>query len=148
MNCPFLFYLILFANQQKIKVSRKYLVMNLTKTFLFSFLFGAILTSCKQTASAPAEKNVVQTKAAINPQNLEKATFTIEGMTCAIGCAKTIEKELAEANGVANALVDFEKKEAVVSFDKSIQSSESLAKIVEATADGDTYKVSKMVASK
>lgn len=40
------------------------------------------------------------------------------------------------------------KKEATVSFDSSIQNPESITKIVEATADGETYKVSNMVASK
>jgi mercuric ion binding protein len=122
--------------------------MNLTKIVLVSFLSVGLLVNCKQTASAPAEKELAETKESINPQNLEKASFTIEGMTCAIGCAKTIEKELAETNGVAKATVDFEKKEATVSFDKSTQSIESLAKIVEASADGETYKVSKMVAIK
>lgn len=122
--------------------------MNLTKIVLVSFLSVGLLVNCKQTASAPAEKELAETKESINPQNLEKASFTIEGMTCAIGCAKTIEKELAETNGVAKATVNFEKKEATVSFDKSTQSIESLAKIVEASADGETYKVSKMVAIK
>ena len=69
-------------------------------------------------------------------------------MTCAIGCAKTIEKELSDTDGVQKAAVDFDKKQATVSFDTSIQTPASLTKIVEATADGKTYKVSNMIASK
>lgn len=122
--------------------------MTLTKLFLVAAVSGLFFVNCKQTASAPGEKLVTEAKSTINPENLKKATFSINGMTCAIGCAKTIEKELAETNGVQSATVDFDKKEATVSFDSALQSPESLTKIVEATADGETYKVSNMVAAK
>ena len=74
----------------------------------------------------------------------ETATFHIEGMSCAIGCAKTIEKKLSEMNGVQKATVDFDKKTAVVDFDATIQTPEKLTKAVESTGDGETYKVSQM----
>ncbi len=121
--------------------------MSFTKLFLVASISGILFTHCKQTASAPREK-FAESKSTINPEKLEKATFTIEGMTCAIGCAKTIEKVLSETDGVQSATVDFDKKAAVVSFDSSIQNPESITKIVEAAADGETYKVSNMVASK
>ena len=122
--------------------------MSFTKLLFVASISAVLFISCKQTASAPGEKTVAESKSTINPEKLEKATFNIEGMTCAIGCAKTIEKELSETDGVQNATVDFDKKEATVSFDSSIQNPESITKIVEATADGETYKVSNMVASK
>jgi mercuric ion binding protein len=122
--------------------------MTFTKLLFVASISAVLFISCKQTASAPGEKTVAESKSTINPEKLEKATFNIEGMTCAIGCAKTIEKELSETNGVQNASVDFDKKEATVSFDSSIQNPESITKIVEATADGETYKVSNMVPSK
>jgi hypothetical protein len=37
--------------------------------------------------------------------------------------------------------VDFDSKKATVVFDKAIQNQESFTKVVEATADGKTYKV-------
>jgi copper chaperone CopZ len=120
----------------------------MNKTLLLTFTVAVLLTNCKQTASSPSEQKISSTRATINPEKLEKATFSIDGMTCAIGCAKTIEKELANAQGVQNVVVDFDKKEATVSFDNSLQTPESITKIVEATADGTTYKVSNMVASK
>ena len=122
--------------------------MTFTKLLFVASISAVLFISCKQTASAPGEKTVAESKSTINPEKLEKATFNIEGMTCAIGCAKTIEKELSETDGVQNATVDFDKKEATVSFDSSIQNPESITKIVEATADGETYKVSNMVPSK
>ena len=51
------------------------------------------------------------------------------------------EEELAAMDGVQKATVDFDSKKATVVFDKTIQSQESLTKVVEATADGKTYKV-------
>lgn len=120
----------------------------MNKTLLLTFTVAVLLTNCKQTASSPSEQKISSTRATINPEKLEKATFSIDGMTCAIGCAKTIEKELANAQGVQNVVVDFDKKEATVSFDNSFQTPESITKIVEATADGTTYKVYNMVASK
>jgi Cu+-exporting ATPase len=45
---------------------------------------------------------------------------------------------------VQSAAVDFDKKLATVSFDKTKQTPESLTKIVQATGDGKTYTVSKM----
>lgn len=122
--------------------------MTLNKYLLIISACVFSVSGCKQTESAPSDLSVAEGKTAINPKNLQKATFTIEGMTCAIGCAKTIEKKLSETKGVANAVVDFDKKEATVSFDSLLQTPESLTKIVEATADGETYKVSHMVCSK
>jgi copper chaperone CopZ len=72
----------------------------------------------------------------------ETASFSIDGMTCAVGCAKTIEKQLSEMDGVQNAKVDFDKKVATVNFDLDKLKSEDLVKAVESIGDGQTYKVS------
>lgn len=74
--------------------------------------------------------------------NLQKTSFTIEGMTCAIGCAKTIQEELSGLEGVQKATVNFEKKLATISFDKTVQTTKSLTAVVEKTGDGQTYTVS------
>ena len=50
-------------------------------------------------------------------ENYATAQFTIKGMTCAMGCAKTIEKKLAKMDGMYNAKVDFENELATVEFD-------------------------------
>ena len=65
-------------------------------------------------------------------------------MTCAVGCAKTIEEELSGLDGVQKATVDFDKKLATVTFDKTVQTPEKLTEVVQATGDGKTYKVSNM----
>ena len=116
--------------------------MNFTKLSLIAAFSVLLFTGCKETASEPkAEASTTKEKtiaAAVKP---ETASFTIEGMTCAMGCAKTIEKELANLDGVQSATVDFETKTATVEFDGTIQTISSLAKVVEATGDGTTYKV-------
>ncbi|MEY4085508.1 MAG: Mercuric transport protein periplasmic component precursor [Bacteroidota bacterium] len=120
--------------------------MKITKTIL-AFAFVSLLTvSCKKGAETKeeiTEKEVAAPKkeVVIAAENVQTASFEIEGMTCAIGCAKTIEEELGALDGVQKATVDFDSKKATVVFDKTIQSQESLTKVVEATADGKTYKV-------
>ncbi len=118
--------------------------MNFRKSLLLFCSAAAIFTSCKQTESeAPETSEKVETAAA-KPQT---ASFTIEGMSCAVGCAKTIEKKLAKMEGVTKVEVDFEKKMATVNFDAAKLSPETLVEAVESAADGKTYKVSDMKAS-
>ena len=125
--------------------------MNINKLYLALTVSILFFISCKQAASAPltedSEVTVATNKSPEKIAKLETASFNIEGMTCAIGCAKTIEKELSETKGVQKATVDFDKKEATVSFDSTKQTPKTLVKLVEATGDGKTYKVSKVKSS-
>ena len=121
--------------------------MNFPKSFLAIAVTSILFLSCKKneveqakvaTESIPATNKIV---AAVKP---ETATFNIEGMTCAIGCAKTIQEKLAAMDGVQKATVDFDKKTATVEFDATKQTPEKLLEAVETTGDGKTYKVSNM----
>lgn len=113
-------------------------------------LSSLIFASCKdnkaevKTETASTETTVPKVKKEIAAENLQTASFTVTGMTCAIGCAATIQEELTALDGVQTAKVDFDKKLATVTFDKTVQTPESLTKIVQATGDGKTYKVSNM----
>ena len=129
--------------------------MNLTKSILALTLTSVLLTSCKKETTEPTLEvangntttETVVTDSIATPKEVtaavkpETATFGIEGMTCAIGCAKTIEKKLAAMDGVQKATVDFDKKTAIVEFDADKQTPKNLFATVEATADGKTYKV-------
>lgn len=75
-------------------------------------------------------------------ENYAAAEFTIKGMTCAMGCAKTIEKKLAKTDGVLSAKVDFENELASVEFDADKIDKDALNKIV--TVVSDTYSVHDM----
>lgn len=123
--------------------------MRFTKIITSLIVATLVLVSCKKNTTetlteASAETNISKEKKAIVAENVQTASFTIEGMTCSEGCAKTIEKELTNLDGVEKAAVDFDKKTATVTFDKTIQNPESLTKVVQDTGDGKTYKVSNM----
>jgi mercuric ion binding protein len=121
--------------------------MNFTKSIAVLILASLSIISCKKNAhetEAATENSTPKVKKEIAATNLQTASFTVEGMTCAIGCAKTIQEELSELDGVQKATVDFDKKLATVTFDKTVQTPATLTKVVEATADGKTYKVSNM----
>lgn len=114
--------------------------MKTAKSIAIVLLLVFLTWSCKEKVSDTA--SVENVKKEIKPENLQKISFTVEGMTCAVGCAKTIQEELSALDGVQKATVDFEKKTATVSFDKTIQTPEDLTKVVEKTGDGKTYTVS------
>lgn len=123
--------------------------MKFTTSILTILVASILFVSCKdktaQTDSISAtENNVPKEKKEIAAANLQTASFTIKGMSCAIGCAKTIQEELIGLEGVKTAAVNFEKQSATVSFDKTILSPAALTKVVEAVADGKTYTVSNM----
>lgn len=122
--------------------------MKFTKTIALLAIASIVLVSCKKSeekvTEAKLETNISKVKKAISAENRQTASFIIDGMTCSEGCAKTIEQELSDLNGVEKATVDFEKKTATVLFDKTIQNPENLKKEVQETGDGKTYKVSNM----
>ena len=122
--------------------------MNLVKNISLFAVAALLFVSCKNTASeAPAEGEnetaaVENTTPAEEPvASLETTTFKIDGMTCAVGCAKVIENKLAGLDGVQDAKVDFDNKTATISYDAAKQSPEKIVETVEHIADG-AYKVS------
>ncbi|GAA4294632.1 heavy-metal-associated domain-containing protein [Aestuariibaculum suncheonense] len=102
--------------------------------------------SCKNKVEA--EIKTIEVATTSTTQKLDpnatyaKAEFNVDGMTCMIGCAKTIEKKLAKMDGVKSAKVDFDKKLAMVEYNDAIVTPENLTETV--TLVSDTYKVSNM----
>ena len=87
--------------------------MKFSNSIIVIALATLLIVSCKNNNSksdetatkSDAKKEIA---AAVKP---ETASFTIDGMTCPEGCAKTIEKSLSEMDGVQNAKVDFVEEE-------------------------------------
>jgi Cu+-exporting ATPase len=73
--------------------------------------------------------------------DLRKVELSIEGMTCEIGCARTIQSKLSKTVGIKLATVNFEKKIGIVEYDKNKISEEQIVSVVEKIAGGDLYKV-------
>ena len=94
------------------------------------------------------EASMEMAKAELDPNaNYSKAEFTIEGMTCAVGCAKTIEKKLAKMEGVKSAKVDYDKKLAMVEYDNAKVTTTTLEETVKKVGDSYTVKEMKTVES-
>jgi len=126
--------------------------MNFSKSLLVLALSGVMFVSCKNEtkpteAGEPTETAKDTTAGKATAENLQTASFTIDGMSCAVGCAKTIEKKLASLDGVQEAKVDFDKKTATISYNSAKQTPETLVETVEAVAGGETYKVSNVKSS-
>lgn len=112
------------------------------KNIVLALLMTLSLASCKQeNKEVTAEETKKEAVSESDLAKMQTASFTIDGMTCAMGCAKTIENKLAEQEGVGQAVVDFDTKIATVKFDTEKQSLESLTKTIEDVAGGDSYKV-------
>lgn len=118
------------------KTMKHILVLALIATFTFS---------CKNNTS-PEVKTVefeAEVEKELDPNaNYAKAEFTIDGMTCAIGCAATIQKNISKMDGVKSATVDFDKKLAMVEYNDAKVTPTTLEEAVAKVSD--TYKVSDM----
>ncbi len=68
------------------------------------------------------------------------AKIVIEGMTCTIGCAATIEKKLNQTAGIVSATVDFESKTAWVLYDAMQLNHDEIQGVVQSV--GGAYRVS------
>jgi copper chaperone CopZ len=99
--------------------------MNFKYIFLaITFCFVAV--SCKKEA----------------PVKEEKVALAISGMTCEIGCAKTIQSKLSKKEGVLNATVVFNDSIATINYDANKTSKQDLIAFVGGIAGGELYTAS------
>ena len=101
-----------------------------------------LLSSCKNHRKAEikiVESGVVesthQAEIQADMTHYTTASFTINGMSCKMGCAKPIEKKLAKLEGVGSAVVDFENKLATIKFDAEKLSSKDFIQTVKAVSE-------------
>lgn len=122
--------------------------MKTLKTIITVAILTLVFTSCKNETQPEVKtidvevtkKDVTQT---LDPNaTYAKVEFGIDGMTCAMGCAKTIEKKMAKMEGVKSAKVDFDKRLAMVEYDEAKVTPKSLEEAVGKVAN--TYKVKDM----
>ena len=97
--------------------------------------FSIALNSCSNS-DLKTEK-----ESSINADNVVVADYSVDGMVCAMGCAKTIQDELVAMSGVVACDVDFENGKAHIEYDKSQLNETELIAVIEGLADGK-YKVS------
>lgn len=126
--------------------------MTFTKTLFSLAVAGLLFVGCKDSATSNEAAIVTDAEATTETPlmasgTIETASFDISGMTCAMGCAKTIEENLSKVDGVQKATVDFDTKTATVEYDNGKQTPEKLVEVVEKSADGKTYKVENVKSS-
>lgn len=106
--------------------------MNTRLTLTLVLLVMCSFLSCKKEA-------IVNEKQEVTDVKTETASFHISGMTCKIGCAKTIESKLSKKEGVTSVKVIFTDSLARVEFDADKTSSEDLIALINGIAGGDSY---------
>ncbi|MFC4722730.1 heavy-metal-associated domain-containing protein [Geojedonia litorea] len=121
--------------------------MNTFKNILLIVVTFTLVVACKNEAK-PEIKTIETNETSMVANTVDhdavyaKAEFGIEGMSCAIGCAKTIEKKLAKLDGVKSVKVDFSKELAMVEYDQAKITPATLTATV--SKAGEVYKVKNM----
>ena len=75
---------------------------------------------------------------------IQTVSFAVSGMTCEIGCAKTIQSKLSKKEGITDAIVVFSDSTATVSFDSSKTSTTDISSFISGIAGGDAYTASEL----
>lgn len=88
-----------------------------------------------------AFKNTVKTVDYQQPVSLKHLQVKITGMTCEIGCARTIESKISKMQGVKFSKVNFSESIGQFSYDPKITSADKIIKKINAIAGGGVYQV-------
>ncbi len=122
--------------------------MKTLKTLLLLTTIALFSVSCKDNAQPEVKTVNMEQPITVSEKQLDpnatyaKAEFGIEGMTCQIGCANTIEKKIAKMEGVKSVVVDFDTRMAMVEYDNAKVTPTSLEEAVGSV--GDAYSVKDM----
>ncbi len=107
---------------------------------VYKFICILVIT-CFAISSCNLEKKEA-IKTATSVTNKQSVSLAISGMTCEIGCAKTIQSKLSKKEGVLSAKVVFKDSIARIEFNKELTSKKDLIAFVDGIAGGDLYKAS------
>ena len=124
-----------------IKQSQK-AIMNKKAIFLLLAISALLIISC----SVNDEKGKTKDLKSDVPRmaKMETVSLAISGMTCEIGCAKTIQSKLSKKEGVADAVVVFTDSIATITFDSNKTSTEDLSSFITGIAGGNLYTASEI----
>ena len=109
-----------------------------------SILLCCILSFFSSKQKTPEVKTIevtVPQEVVLNMEALVKSELQITGMTCAIGCAASIEKKLNATPGIQSATVSFESALAQIVFDPNWIQDQELSTVIQSV--GPLYKVTK-----
>ncbi len=110
--------------------------MKFLKVFAIVCIATLTMTACK----TEAKKTKTEVKEEVIAQNPQKVAFNISGMTCEIGCAKTIQSKLSKKAGINSAKVIFKDSIALVEYNANAISKEDITTFVDGITGGGMYK--------
>ena len=116
--------------------------MNTKSVFLSLILTCLLIWSCSDEPKKLKSKNVKS--GVLQMAKIQTVSFAVSGMTCEIGCAKTIQSKLSKKEGVTDAIVVFSDSTATVSFDSSKTSTTDISSFISGIAGGDAYTASEL----
>ena len=101
-----------------------------------------LIWSCSDEQKKLKSENVKS--GVLQMAKIQTVSFAVSGMTCEIGCAKTIQSKLSKKEGVTDAIVVFSDSTATVSFDSSKTSTTDISSFISGIAGGDAYTASEL----
>jgi Cu+-exporting ATPase len=108
------------------------------KKLIAAFVILLAIIACNETKKEEVKKDIKKENVAAVYKSIE---VDIEGMTCEIGCARTIESKLSKMEGVTFSKVSFEDKKGQFTYNASVISKEDIQQKIDGIAGGDLYKV-------
>jgi Cu+-exporting ATPase len=116
---------------------------NIMKKIIILLLLTLVITSCgdKKNTLKPEKSNTKKEQVAAKLKSVE---VTIEGMTCEIGCARTIQSKLSKMDGITYAKVNFNTKKGFFTYDANKLSENDIAKKIDGIAGGALYKATEI----
>ena len=124
-----------------IKQSQK-AIMNKKAIFLLLAISALLIISCSVNDENGKTKDLKSDVPRM--AKMETVSLAISGMTCQIGCAKTIQSKLSKKEGVADAVVVFTDSIATITFDSNKTYAENLSSFITGIAGGNLYTASEI----
>jgi len=112
------------------------------KNLLTILILAIAFFSCNEVKKGETKDEAV-TKTEEVAANYKNIEVEIEGMTCEIGCARTIQSKLSKVDGVTYSKVDFESKKGQFTYDANKISQNDIVNKINGIAGGDLYAVTK-----
>lgn len=116
--------------------------MRILKVFFLFVCFSLSFSNCDQKGKNNLNNNEIVA------EKIESISLHVSGMTCEIGCAKTIQSKLSKKDGITKASVVFVDSIAKVEFNSNKVSKEEIISFIDGIAGGDMYKASEITIKK
>lgn len=110
------------------------------KKYITLIFLSLLFISCNEFKKEKINENQEEKKQDVAANN-KSIEVEIEGMTCEIGCARTIESKLSKVKGISYSKVDFESRKGQFTYDANKLSEDDIVAKINGIAGGDLYSV-------